>query len=82
MSGPHRFSAHHVLNAILAYRKREGEYPSQRALSVEAEKSLAHTNSQVALLVKQGYVKLSKSGGRIIEAHAETPQEKADAQPI
>lgn len=82
MSGPHRFSAHHVLNAILAYRKREGEFPSQRALSVEAEKSLAHTNAQIALLVKQGYVKLSRTGNRIVEAHAETPQEKADANTI
>ena len=78
---PHRFSANHVLNAILEYHRREGEYPSQRALAVEADKSLAHTNSMVAMLVQQGFVKLSKSGGRIIAAHSES-QEKADANTI
>ena len=74
----HRFSANHVLNAILAYHRREGEYPSQRALAVEADKSLAHTNSMVAMLVKQGFVKLSKSGGRIIAAHPENQEEKTN----
>lgn len=77
----HRFSANHVLNAILTYYRREGEMPSQRALAVEAEKSLAHTNAMVSELVRQGFVKLSKSGGRIISAHSES-QEKADANTI
>lgn len=66
---PHRFAATVILEAILAYKKREGEYPSQRALCVEAERSLAHVNAMVKHLVDQGYVRLSKSGGRIIEAH-------------
>lgn len=74
----HRFSANHVLNAILAYHRREGEFPSQRALAVEADKSLAHTNSMVAMLVQQGFVKLSKSGGRIIAAHSENQEEKTN----
>lgn len=79
---PHRYAANSILEAILAYKKREGEYPSQRSLSVEANRSLAHTNEQVKTLVKQGFVKLSKSGGRIIEAHygivTDPEKEKAD----
>ncbi len=74
MSGPHKFSANTILDAILRYYKREGEMPSQRALAVEADKSLAHTNSMVAMLVQQGFVKLSKSGGRIIAAHSESQE--------
>ena len=66
---PTRYAANSILEAILAYKKREGEYPSQRALCVEAERSLAHVNAMVKHLVDQGYVRLSKSGGRIIEAH-------------
>lgn len=74
----HRFSANHVLNAILEYYRREGEYPSQRALAVEADKSLAHTNAMIAMLVQQGFVKLSKSGGRIIAAHSESQEKTND----
>ena len=74
----HRFSANHVLNAILAYHRREGEYPSQRALAVEADKSLAHTNSMVAMLVQQGFVKMSKTGRRIIAAYSEVKEKTND----
>ena len=77
MSGLHRYSANAVLDAILIYKRREGEWPSQRALAVEADRSLAHVNAQVKILVEKGYVKMSKTGRRIIAAHSES-QEKED----
>jgi len=84
VSKPHRYSANTILEAILAYKKREGEYPSQRALCVEADRSLAHVNAMVKFLEDKGYIRLSKAGGRIIEARNEivpehTEQEKEDA---
>lgn len=68
-----RYKANVILDAILAYKKREGEWPSQRALCVEADCSLGFANQMVALLAEKGFVRLSKTQNRIIDAWREIP---------